>query len=372
MIGSLYFHIPFCKKKCPYCHFFVVKTNESLVAQYMHAVKREWELKKKYTSSFKEIASIYFGGGTPSQLSAEHLHQLITLVKQDCKLSPDVEITIEVNPEDATKELFQQYAAMGINRISLGVQSLHLGLLEKIGRNHSAQESLLAIQHASDAGIDNISVDLMYDLPHQKLEYFKHTIDVIEHLPVRHLSLYNLVIEPNTVFEKNKKLLTPHLPSEDDSYDMLDYAVKKLLSFGFKRYEISAFAKGDHLSIHNTGYWQGRPFIGFGPSAFSYKGGSRFQNHANLKSYFQDIDQGIDPISFSETLPFPSNIQELLAIRLRMLDGFSLSEYPLLPPLLMKNLSDLQEDGFVQISDDHIKLTEKGANFYDTIASTLV
>ncbi len=372
MIGSLYFHIPFCKKKCPYCHFFVVKSHDSLISSYLDLIQSEWELKEPYLQQISQLASIYFGGGTPSQLSPKQLGILLHLIRSRYSLSSDVEITLEVNPEDATKETLSTYLDLGINRLSFGVQSLHDPLLQKLGRAHSAKQTMETLLLAYDLGFRNISIDLMYDVPYQTTESFCTTIKQLELLPLQHLSLYNLVIEPQTPFFTHKKLLAPHLPTDEESLVMLDFAVKYLPSFGLERYEISAFAKSGKQSIHNTGYWKGRPFVGFGPSAFSFMEGKRFQNFANWKEYSHSINSQQDPIGFSEKLAHPQDLHERLAIALRLVEGVDLNIFPSLPLATERKLEKLSAEGYLTFDRSRVQLTRKGLDFYDSVAIEII
>ncbi len=372
MIGSLYFHVPFCRKKCPYCHFFVIKSQTSLIDSYLQMIASEWELKSSYLQQITSLASIYFGGGTPSQLAPHQILSILELVKKRYSVSNEIEVTLEINPEDATKENLLAYRQIGINRLSFGVQSLHNPLLQKIGRSHTAEETIEKLFLAYDAGFKNISIDLMYDIPHQTVESFCATINQIELLPITHLSLYNLTIEPQTPFFSQKSVLAPHLPSDDESLEMLSFALKRLPLFGLERYEISAFAKKGKQSVHNTGYWKGRPFVGLGPSAFSFMNGERFQNSANWKEYSTMIQEGKDPIGFSEKLEYPQNIHERLAVALRMTQGVDLSLFPSLPLATERKLEKLEREGYLNWEGSHLSLTRKGLDFYDSVAVELI
>lgn len=369
--GSIYIHIPFCKKKCPYCHFFVVKSKEELIQEYLHSLQKEWSIKSSFISQFSEIESIYLGGGTPSQLTPEQIKTILDPIFATGKVQQSAEITIEVNPEDSSFETFSAYKKLGINRISMGVQTLHEPLLKMIGRSHGAREAKEAICLAKEAGFTNISIDLMYDLPEQTKEDFIRSIEAIENLPITHLSLYNLIVEPGSAYYRRKMQIEHLMPTDESSYEMLEFAKKKLSEFDFDRYEISAFAKKGFQAVHNSRYWIGKPFIGLGPSAFSYFAGKRFQNHPNLKRYFEDCLSETDPISFQEKLCYPDDVHELLAVRLRLLEGAPLNEYDL-PETTHKTLQRLKNEGFISFSDGRVFLTDKGVDFYDSVAVELI
>lgn len=366
---SLYFHIPFCKKKCPYCHFYVIPDRPLFKKIYTEAIALEWERQLPLLQD-KRIVSLYFGGGTPSLLAPEGITFLLDLVKRTCTLSADCEITIEANPEDASYDLFALLHNLGINRLSLGVQSLDDRSLTLLERGHGAKRAKTAVFEAFNAGIQNISIDLMYDLPDQTEASWNYTLDQIGSLPIAHLSLYNLTIEPHTSFFKRQKTLT--LPDPTTSLNLLKQAIVKLESFGLNRYEISAFAKEGKKSHHNTGYWTARPFLGFGPSAFSYWKGERFRNVANLQRYARALRQGASPVDFSEKLSFPANLKELLAIHLRLLDGIDLQNFPLLPSETIATLEKWITEGALIRENRRIHLTEKGTYLYDSIATDLI
>lgn len=359
---SLYFHIPFCSKKCPYCHFFVVPNKKEHRDALLEALLLEWQrLSPKIENH--EITSIYFGGGTPTLFGPEAIHTLLRQIPYP----QDTEITIEANPEDVTERLMQEYARAGINRVSIGVQSLEDDSLITLGRTHSANKALDAIKSTYSAGIENISIDLMYELPDQTSKSFENTLRKLGELPISHLSLYNLTIEPNTAFFKR----TLNLPSEEENLKMLEKATKHLEAIGLKRYEISAFAKPGYQSRHNTGYWEARPFFGLGPSAFSYYNGKRFRNVANLHRYFRALKEGNTPVDFVENLPYPQNVHELLAVKLRLLEGVDLTSFNL-PDETKNKLLRLASEGYLKQEKDHCKLTEKGLLFYDTVASEII
>lgn len=356
--GSLYFHFPFCTRKCPYCHFYVIPDRDH--GPFLKALKKEWEMRLPQIEG-KEVVSIYFGGGTPS-LCPEGIEMILKEVEAP-------EITVETNSEDVTPELMKRLADIGVNRLSIGVQSLNNTLLKHLGRTHTAQKAIDAVHHARAAGIENITIDLMYELPYQTFETWKETVDQASTLPITHLSFYNLTFEPHTIFMKKEKELRPHLPSEDDAAQMLSYACQKFEEMGLYRYEISAFARNGKLSVHNTGYWTGRPFIGYGPSAFSFWEGKRFRNICHMNKYIKRIEERSFPIDFEEKLSPLRSLHEQLAIGLRLRAGITL---PSIPTSTLALLESLQEEGWLTLADGHAKLTEKGFLFYDTVAEKII
>lgn len=367
---SLYFHIPFCTRKCPYCHFYVVPNRKEHQDALFKAFAIEWKSKISQIEG-KEIVSLYFGGGTPTLFGAEKIGRLIENIRRDASLASDCEITIETNPEDVTFTLMNSLKNAGINRVSIGVQSFDDQLLFYLQRTHESKKAIEAIETTSSSGLENITIDLMYDLPHQTLSSFQKTLDHLDHLPITHLSLYNLTIESHTLFYKKQKSLLPLLPSGDESCQMLQSATTHLENMGLKRYEISAFSKPGFESRHNTGYWTARPFLGLGPSAFSYFEGRRFRNHANINRYFRAVEKNESLMDFEEKLSFPNNVRELLAVELRLLRGVDLKKFSL-PQETHTKLDELIDQDYLEYSSGYLRLSKKGLLFYDSVASELI
>lgn len=367
---SLYFHLPFCTKKCDYCHFFVLPDREPLKNQLHEALLLDWKHWSKEIDT-KTIKTIYFGGGTPALYGPKRIEQILSMIDSTISLKEDVEITLEANPEEINYGLMQAYHGAGVNRVSIGIQSLDNQLLARIGRTHSAEKAIEAVLETSRAGFKNISVDLMFDLPGQTLTHWKNSLQQVVELPITHISLYNLTIEPNTVFFKYRDSVIAQMPGEEASKEMYLLATKMLPEAHFKQYELSAFCKEGFTSRHNIGYWIGRPFLGFGPSAFSHWNGKRFRNIANLNRYSEALKENRPTIDFEEELTKEAQIRELFIIHLRLLSGCSLDQFTL-DSTTLKTLEKLTLEGFLFQENNMIRLTEKGMLFYDTVASELV
>jgi oxygen-independent coproporphyrinogen-3 oxidase len=369
---SLYFHIPFCSKKCPYCHFFVIPDNPAFKEPFLDALIAEWRLRLPQIQD-KEIVSIYFGGGTPSKLSPTHYERLLSEIQNT---APQCEITLEANPEDITLPLMQAYKAAGINRVSIGVQSLEEEELLTLGRSHGRNRALEAIHATHAAGIPNLSIDLMFELPGQTKKSWRRTLEALRDLPCQHLSLYNLTIEPHTQFFKQRATLQERLPTEEARLEMLQEAVSFLEKIGLHRYEISAFARHGQISRHNSGYWTGRPFLGFGPSAFSYWDKARFSNIAHFQLYLEAIAKGILPVAFHEALTQEAHFKEMLSVQLRLMAGVNLEafqkKYGHMPEETGEALRQLMGQGWLVGGKDQICLTEDGRLFYDSVAVELI
>lgn len=321
----------------------------------------------------KDIVTVYFGGGTPYLLGPERISEILSWIPNKNSLH---EITLEANPEDISLDQITAYKNAGINRISLGVQSLDNTLLKRLSRNHTAQQAIQSIDTIINAQISNISIDLMYDLPGQTEEIWKHTIQEAIKLPITHLSLYNLTIEPHTVFFKYRKDIEKDLPDDKTSLAMYEMALDWFPKHELMQYEISAFCKSGFQAIHNSGYWTGRPFLGFGPSAFSYWNGIRFRNIANLSKYVRNLSQGNSPIDFSEKLePMPA-LRELLSIRLRLCEGVDLDsfqeQFGQLDEETGESVQMCIKQGLIQLTASQLRLTALGRLFYDTVAEKII
>ncbi len=373
---SLYFHIPFCTKKCDYCHFFVLPNKESLHEQLIEALRMEWDLYVPKIQGNK-LVSVYFGGGTPALIGPSKIGEILSWIEN---IFPDdlphAEITLEANPENITLPIMKKFQNVGINRVSIGVQTLDEPTLYLLGRTHTSNKALDAVKQTYEAGITNISIDLMYDLPGQTLQQWSHTLERAAKLPITHLSLYNLTIEPHTVFFKYRDALQKRVPDPEISTQMYEMAINVLEASGLRQYEISAFARNGLHSRHNTGYWLARPFIGFGPSAFSHWEGQRFRNIAHLNKYHKSLKEGILPIDFSEELDPNAARREKFVIQLRLREGIHLKKFSQLYGELdqetLEKIDELVKIGWISKEKERILLTKKGLLFYDSVASELI
>lgn len=331
----------------------------------------ELELKRDLLVN-KTIKSIYFGGGTPALLAPHFFEQILNQISFD----PNIEITLEANPENLTLELLQGFRKAGINRLSIGAQSFDDDLLKILSRTHDARTTLQALEWAEKAGFDNITIDLMYDLPTQTEAVWIKTLKTAIQQPITHLSLYNLTIEPETVFFKKRKVLTPKLPSPDSSLTMYNAALEILPQGNLNPYEISAFAKPGFHSQHNVGYWTAREFLGIGPSAYSYWNKNRFRNVPHFGKYQKALQAGLDPKEESDDLSDEERRRELLAVEIRLRRGVNLTSFQqrhgILAPLIFKEIDQLVTKGWIQKTGNQITLTSQGVLFYDSVAVELI
>lgn len=274
MTTSAYIHIPFCKSKCKYCAF-VSYTNHELQNEYIKALLRD------ITTNYKQepLKTLYFGGGTPSLLKISEIEKII----QKFIFSKKPEITFELNPDDASFEYLKSLNELGINRLSIGAQTFDNQILEKIGRRHSAEQTIKAVEIAKDAGFKNISLDLIYGLP-GKYNFADDLKKIIE-LDVQHISTYGLKIEENSYFWKKTPI---NLPDDDEQANLYMQTIEYLTNKGFSHYEISNFAKPNYESKHNLNYWKNKEYYGFGAAAHGYKDSIRYSNHTTLKKYIYE------------------------------------------------------------------------------------
>jgi len=354
---GVYVHIPFCVKKCNYCDFCSYPGSlDSHIEEYVKALFREidsYKEKRKIPAS-----TLYFGGGTPSLLEPNMLERILEKLYSVFDFSRGFEFTLEANPGTVTKEKAFAYRSLGVNRISMGLQSIHEKELKKLGRIHSFDEFIESYKSVRAAGFDNVSVDLMYGLPFQTKESFLSTLKAVTELDPQHISSYGLIVEPGTPFYSERDSLP--LPSEDEECDMYYLACDFLAAAGYNHYEISNFAKPTFESRHNLKYWRDEEYIGLGASAYSYYGGKRYGNSRDIFEYVTS------PMRVEEEIITPSEESyEYAMMRLRLKEGFSLSDfrerfgYSFLEGK-EKIISSFVGNGLVKLSDDRISFTEKG------------
>ena len=281
---GLYLHIPFCKKKCLYCDFCSVagNNNSELVSKYVASLKHCLLEYSKKTEDYM-VDTIYLGGGTPTMLPIELMGEIFETLFSNYSITDDAEITCETNPATASADYLRSFRKMGVNRLSIGLQSMQKNELKALGRIHGREDFLSTFADAREAGFDNISVDLMYGIPEQTMESFADTLSKTIALSPEHISAYCLKVEENTPFGKMGGSLV--LPDDDAASDMYEECVRTLVGAGYSRYEISNFAREGRESRHNLRYWLGREYLGIGAAAHSYFCGERFAFAPNVSSF---------------------------------------------------------------------------------------
>ncbi|MBQ2209426.1 MAG: radical SAM family heme chaperone HemW [Prevotella sp.] len=357
---GIYIHIPFCKSRCIYCGFYST-TGLGLRQRYVDAVCREWQLRQAELRA--PLDTIYIGGGTPSQLTTDQLRLLLSALPHAAS-----ETTIEVNPDDVTDALAATLSHLPVNRVSMGVQTFDDQRLRFLHRRHTAAQVPQAIQRLRDAGIQNISIDLMYGFPDETLSDWEHDIDAALALHVEHLSAYCLMVEEGTPLYHLGVTAT----DEETERAMYELLIDKLTSAGYEHYEISNFARPGFHSRHNSSYWHDVPYIGLGAAAHSYDGNSRSWNVSDIHQYIEAIEQGKLP-SEREQLDADTRYNDRITVALRTSDGLdlaSLSEHHRIHCL--KEAQRFISDGLLRIDDNHLVLTRKGLFVSDMVMSGLM
>lgn len=319
-MAGIYIHIPFCKKACHYCNFhFSTQTNN--IDAFIEALLIEIDLRKNYLSG--PIQTIYLGGGTPSLLSYTQLKTVADALTKHFVLDDTKEFTMEVNPDDINEEQLQQWKYLGINRLSIGIQSFQNEALSWMNRAHEVGQSHLAIQSAQKAGFKNISIDLIYGTPHYTKDHLLADLNIIKSYDIPHVSCYALTVEEKTaLYSMIQKGQMKNVIGEEQA-SHFDMIVDFLNNQGFEHYEISNFAKPGYRSQHNSSYWKGIAYLGLGPSAHSYNGIERQWNIANNALYIQSLKKG--ELNFeSESLDTTTQYNEYMMISLRCIEGFNL------------------------------------------------
>ena len=321
-MAGIYIHIPFCRKKCYYCDFYT-SPNIDLSNQFVNSLLVEIDQKVSYLKSDNNIETIYFGGGTPSVLDAKLLNKIIDKLNSSFNIIENSELTIELNPDDITKEYLLQLKKIGFNRLSIGIQSFSNKMLQLMNRRHNSEEAISSVKIAKKLGFNNISIDVIYGLPNTDVEFLKKELLKIIELDIQHISAYHLTYEQNTVFYNYlKKGKLRELP-DTISQEQFVYLKKFFENNGFEQYEISNFAKNKFYSKHNSNYWFGVEYIGLGPSAHSYNKDTRQWNISNIKKYILGVEEGENYFE-KEILTLNDKYNEYLITSLRTKWGISL------------------------------------------------
>ncbi len=373
-MAGIYIHVPYCKTRCVYCDFYT-QTNQTSADRYLQALCREIELRNNYLNN-EIVETIYWGGGTPSQLAVEQLIRVMDAVRQHFDVSDTAEITLEANPDDLDEEYLALLRQASINRLSIGIQSFDDEELVFLKRRHSSQQAIEAVKKAQDAGFDNISIDLMYGLPRQTKERWLSNIDKAIQLGVQHISAYHLIYEDNTPLMDLLHRGKVQTVDEDLSVDMFSILIDQLKDAGFEHYEISNYAQPGFISRHNSSYWQGCKYAGFGPAAHSYNGISRSWNVSSLKKYIDGIENG-KPDAETEVLNQQSRYNEYILTRMRTAWGIDMKELKAcfgetLHNRFTKDIARYIAVGNVIESGDFVRFSREGIFISDGIMSDLM
>ena len=370
---GIYVHIPFCKSKCYYCDFISYSSKECIWDKYINALIQEIK-HNSYKLKEKNITTIYIGGGTPSIINSENIIKIIKTIKENYNVINDCEITIEVNPGTVTKEKLIDYKNVGINRLSIGLQSTKDNLLKEIGRIHDYEQFKETYNMAKECGFDNINVDLMLALPNQTLKDIEESVEEIIKLNPKHISVYSLILEEETKLYDMVERKEVELIDDDLERNMYWSVKKKLEEAEYIHYEISNFSKKGYESKHNLNCWNQEEYIGFGVAAHSYMDKKRFYNIIDVEEYIKNIEEeNFEKNSFVEEIQKEEDIKkEYMMLGLRKIDGVSIQEFKnkfIENPLYVfnKELAKLVEEELVEVDLDRIKLTKKGLDLANLV-----
>lgn len=376
---GLYVHIPFCKQKCMYCDFPAYQNLQDYYETYVYALVQEIDLwvTEHPESKSRPIDTIYFGGGTPTELSIQQLQMILDKIKSTFTITDDCHMTIESNPGEVDLSYLTKLVKLGFNRISFGVQTFDDKALTMLYRSHNGEKAKQAVYDAKEAGFTDINIDLIYGLPRQTLEDIQHNLDIVKDLPINHISTYGLQVEVGTylyhLVEKNL-ISIPSGTIDESMYDMMMDGLKDL---GFERYEISNFSKDNSYSRHNLKYWHYVDYLGFGAGAHSFYDGVRRSNNRNVMPYIQAVDRYTMPIIDTETITVERAQEDFcfLALRtkwgldeLKFKNRFGVSVHD----LFGATIKDLVSKGLLEYENDSYHLTSEGAKHGNYVFSQFI
>ncbi len=374
-IFGIYIHIPFCKKKCNYCDFISFCNKDDLIKSYVKALKKEIQ---QFDFLNYNVKTIYIGGGTPSYIDKKYIVEILSLLKEKLTNNEthwkNIEITIEVNPGTVTKEKLVDYKMIGINRLSIGLQSTNNKLLKQLGRIHTFEEFLDTYNLVKEIGFSNINVDLMIALPNQTIKDIKESLEKIVKLNPNHISVYSLIVEEGTVIKKQLDEGKINLPTDEEERKMYWYVKDFLELNGYNHYEISNFSKINEESKHNLNCWNQEEYKGFGIAAHSYINNVRFCNTSDIKEYISNIANNNlnNNIEIEERQTKEDKEKEYMMLGFRKIEGVDISKFkrkyqenPLY--LYRKELDKLVSEGLIKVDLNNIRLTNKGLDLANLV-----
>jgi len=375
---ACYIHIPFCDHKCIYCDFYSIITSDN-IQSFLEYLKKEISHYAEKYSDGRELISIYFGGGTPSLMEPEYLSQVIHVLKANFVVRKDAEVTMETNPGTVSLEKMKMFRQSGINRISIGIQSFDDEDLKFLTRIHNSETAIRTVSDAADAGFNNISLDLIFNLPGQTKKKWLKNLEQAVSLPIKHISAYSLILERGTIL--NKMVLDGKVKIEDADYDaeLYEATINFLISSGFYQYEVSNFAKLGFECIHNNAYWHYTDYFGFGTSAHSFIDGKRWWNFSSLKMYNNKVEKSGNAVAGSEVISNEKAIDEFVMLELRS-SGLNLEKLNNQFGIEIKEwlkkkypyFELLKNQNFVTMDSGTIKLTAAGYAICDEILKELL
>lgn len=375
MVDSLYIHIPFCRRKCPYCDFYSVVYNDDIADSYIRVLNRQ-------ISSFdRKFSTIYVGGGTPSVLKPILLKRLLNSLNKHIETRG--EFTVEVNPESLDKDKVKLFLDKGVNRISIGVQSLYNSKLNSLGRIHSSNQARNSVLLAKKAGFKNVSIDLIFGLAPESVKSWKKELSEAVNLPVNHISTYALTYEKNTLLHRDLQKKKISSLSERVVADMYRVALGYLPKKGFRHYEVSNFSQKRYICKHNLNYWQNSSYLGLGPSAVSYVQGRRQKNESDVRKYTEQADNNKNLVVFSERLSPLQRAKETAALKIRTKEGIDFAWFRRKTGF---DFLEIESQALAELIENHLLrykktkrktntgvfLTKKGFVFCDTVSSSFL
>jgi len=374
--AGVYLHVPFCRSRCSYCDFATGMYDSAVARRYVEILRQEI-LGFQLAAPDEEIDTIYFGGGTPSLLSPAQLESILRAVRKRFEVAADAEVTLELNPGELQPEVLREFRRLGINRASFGAQTFSDHELKQLGRTHTAEDIRQTFAHLRDAGFANISFDLIAALPGQSLDDWSRNLEHALALRPEHLSLYLLEVHEATPLADQIKRGARVLPDEDLAADMYRLMVQKVCAAGYLQYEISNFCRPGYESRHNTKYWTGAPYYGFGCSAHSFDGRARrWANERDPAKYVELIEGHLPPVTEVTELSEKDKRAESVFLGLRLLSGISLTDYRLrfgadLRTDRSAEIDRLSEAGLIELDNDLLRLTATGALLSNEVFASL-
>jgi oxygen-independent coproporphyrinogen-3 oxidase len=381
-MAGIYIHVPFCVKKCHYCDFYSEELHSNLktnslretplaISVFVDNLIKEIELTNQKLDREIEIETIFFGGGTPSLLNSEQLNKIVNQIHKSFHIKEKAEFTLECNPGTTTKEKIRSFINLGVNRISFGVQSFIDKELEFLQRIHSPEEAERSIIDAREAGLNNISLDLMFSIPGQTIESLDFSLNKAITLQPEHISSYSLIYEPGTPLYQDMMQKKIKIINDEDDASFYDYTIDLLSKAGYEQYEVSNFAKEKKYCHHNLNYWSGGDYLAFGPSAHGFMDNVRYWNHRSIQIYNSELKMNELPIENSEVLTDSEYFSEIIFLGLRA-NGVSLAfvnaRFGIDLILSAKEMiKDYINEGLLILMDDKLRMTVKGYPLCDEI-----
>ena len=393
-MAGIYIHIPFCTKKCIYCNFYSIASTKR-IEEYVEAIFKEVQnsqfsilnsqfsilnsqfsiLNSQFSILNSQFNTIYFGGGTPTLLTINCLEKILTTVYENFNIANEVECTIEGNPEQLSFDYLKDLKKIGFNRISIGIQSFNNEILHFLGRIHTGRDAIFVIENAQKAGFENISIDLIYGIHLRLLQDWAKELKTVFQLPVKHLSAYSLTVEENTLLHKKISQQIMQNIDEEQAIREMKLLMEEAEKADFEHYEVSNFALKDYHSKHNSNYWNGTPYLGFGASAHSFTGNSRSWNVSNVEKYIHTIEKN-EPCCEVEYLTPTEQFNEYVLLRLRTKTGINLKHLEDCfgvekRDYLLKSLQKINPQ-YYNIKNQQISITKEGLLLLDFITEKLI